>query len=115
MLFDPENPGLSAFALGAANCARDLHLESTPQRTETLYARSQLVIVSRVAGIRPPIESVHADIGDTAGLDRTTRDARALGFFGRSVIHPAQVATVNAVFTPDLAEIERARAIVDAA
>ena len=115
MLIATANPRVLALAFGAADFARDLHLESTPQRTETLYARSQLVIISRVAGIRPPIESVHTDIGDTAGLDRTTREARSLGFFGRSVIHPAQVATVNAVFTPDLAEIERARTIIEAA
>lgn len=104
-----------ALGFGAADFARDLGLTPGPDGLETLYARSQLVIVSRVAGIRAPIESVQTDIGDLDRLARTTRAARALGFFGRSAIHPSQIDVLNEVFTPDEREIARARQIVDAA
>jgi citrate lyase subunit beta/citryl-CoA lyase len=109
------DPRVLALAFGAADFARDLGLEPGPDGTETLYARSSLVVASRVAGIRPPIESVQTDIADLARLARTTRAARALGFFGRSVIHPTQIAVVNDAFTPTATEIERAREIVEAA
>jgi citrate lyase subunit beta / citryl-CoA lyase len=109
------DPRVLALAFGAADFARDLGLEPGPDGTETLYARSALVVASRVAGIRPPIESVQTDIADLERLSRSTRAARALGFFGRSVIHPTQIAVVNDVFTPNAAEIARAREIVEAA
>jgi len=51
---------------------------------------------------------------DTAGLDRACRIARALGFDGKQCIHPAQLATVNAAFSPSAGEVTRANAIVDA-
>jgi citrate lyase subunit beta/citryl-CoA lyase len=104
-----------ALAFGAADFARDLALDPGPDGIETLFARSSLVIASRVAGIRPPIDSVQTDIADLERLRRTTRAARALGFFGRSVIHPSQIAVVNETFTPDAAEIARAREVVEAA
>ena len=106
---------VDALAFGAADFARDLGLTPGPDGLETLFARSQLVVVSRVAGIRAPIESVQVDIADLDGLERTTRAARSLGFFGRSVIHPSQIEVVNRVFTPDEHEVARAQQIVDAA
>jgi citrate lyase subunit beta/citryl-CoA lyase len=109
------DPRVVALAFGAADFARDLGLEPGPEGTETLYARSALVVVSRVAGIRPPIESVQTDIADLDRLVRTTRASRALGFFGRSVIHPTQIAVVNEAFTPSATEIARAREIVESA
>lgn len=104
-----------ALSFGAADFARDLSLEPGPDGIETLYARSSLVVASRAAGIRPPIESVQTDLADIELLRRTTRAARALGFFGRSVVHPSQIAVVNEAFTPDEAEIARAREVVAAA
>lgn len=108
-------PRVMALGFGAADFARDLSLEPDADGRETLYARSALVVASRVAGIRPPVESVQTDIADVDRLRRTTRAARALGFFGRSVIHPTQIDIVNEAFTPSDAEIARARAVVAAA
>ena len=104
-----------ALSFGAADFARDLGLIHTVERTETLFARSQLVIASRVAGVRSPIESVHLNVADLDGLARTTREAKSLGFFGRSVIHPSQIAIVNDLFTPSPSEVAAAHEIVEAA
>ncbi|MBI3980304.1 MAG: CoA ester lyase [Chloroflexi bacterium] len=109
------HPSVTALAFGVVDFARDVNAIVGPEGLETLYARSQLVIASRVAGIRPPIDSVYAKLQDEAGLEHTTRQGRALGFFGRSAIHPRQVAIINTVFTPSQEEIGRARAVVDAA
>jgi citrate lyase subunit beta/citryl-CoA lyase len=103
-----------ALAFGAADFARDVGAEAGPERTETLYARSHLVIASRVAGIRPPIDGVHVRLDDELGLEVSTRASKALGFFGRSAIHPRQLGPINAIYTPSAAEVRRAREIVAA-
>lgn len=80
---------------------------------ELLHARSQLVLVSRVAGIAAPIDGVTASIGDEDALRREALRARGLGFAGKLCIHPRQVDVVNACFLPTAAEIAWARRIVD--
>lgn len=103
-----------ALGFGAADFAADLGVAPTDERTESLWARHQLVLASRVAGVGPPVDSVHPRIGDDEGLARTTREARAMGFFGRSAIHPGQIPIINDVFTPSADELRRAREIVGA-
>lgn len=104
-----------ALGFGAADFARDVGASVGPDAVETLYARSRLVLASRVAGIQPPVDSVYARIQDEEGLERTTRQGRALGFFGRSAIHPRQVSVINRVYTPTADEVARAQEIVAAA
>lgn len=109
------SPRVEALSFGAADFAADVGAAVGDAQLETLYARSRLVVASRVVGLRPPIDSVHPILGDADGLLRTTRQGKALGFFGRACIHPSQVAVVNDVYTPTADEVARARAVVDAA
>lgn len=110
-----SSPRVLALSFGAADLAADLDLVEGADRLETLTVRSLLVLASRAAGIRPPIDSVSVVIDDPIGLERTTRQGRGLGFFGRGAIHPTQVPIINSVFTPSPDELARARAIVEAA
>ena len=59
-----------------------------------------------------PCGPVHMDLNDNEGLTATSESLRRLGFGGRAVIHPRQVAAVNAAFTPSDHEIARAEAVV---
>jgi len=102
-------------SFGAADFAADIGASVGDDQAETLYARSRIVTACRRAGLRSPIDSAYTRLGDDAGLERSTRAGRALGFFGRSCIHPRQVPIVNEVFTPSSAEVEAARVIVHAA
>lgn len=106
---------IDALAFGAADFVADVGAEVGDAQLETLYARSRLVIASRVAGLLPPVDSVHARLDDPEGLERTTRQTKALGFFGRACVHPRQVGSVNAAYTPTPEEVGRARAIIEAA
>jgi citrate lyase subunit beta/citryl-CoA lyase len=108
------HPRVSALAFGATDFLRDVGATAGPDDRETLHARSHLVLVSRAAGLAPPIAPVHTNVSDLDGLRRTTEADRRLGFFGRSCIHPAQVPVVNDVFTPSAAEVEEARRLLDA-
>jgi citrate lyase subunit beta/citryl-CoA lyase len=91
---------------------RDLELRPGTEGTETLHARSRLVLASRVAGVRPPIDSVLTRLDDEEALRAEATQARALGYFGKSAIHPRQLPAIHEAFTPTEAEIAHARAIV---
>jgi citrate lyase subunit beta/citryl-CoA lyase len=108
-------PRVLSLAFGGVDFCRDAGVTTGADGLETLYARSHLVLASRVAGIRPPVDGVYTQLADDDGLERTTRQAHALGFFGRSAIHPRQVPIINRVFTPSATELEWARQVITAA
>ncbi len=72
-----------------------------------------IVAAARANGLRC-MDGPYAGYKDTAGLIRACRIASALGFDGKQCIHPAQLATVNAAFSPSAEEVERASALVSA-
>jgi citrate lyase subunit beta/citryl-CoA lyase len=80
-----------------------------------LYFRSQLVLVSRVAGIAAPVDGVTVALDNAAALREDTARARALGFGGKLCIHPKQVAAVNAGFAHGAADLAWAARVVAAA
>jgi citrate lyase subunit beta/citryl-CoA lyase len=107
-------PRIQAFTFGAADFVRDIGADPASADLATLYARQHLVLVSRAARIEPPVAPVYTQVKDLDGLRRTTAEARAIGFFGRSCIHPSQVPVVNEAFTPRPEEVAAARAVLDA-
>lgn len=104
--------GVRHLSLGGVDLRRDLG--ATDGNLQTLYARSHLVVVSRAAGLYPPIDSVYASLDDERGLRAQTQFARSLGFFGKSAIHPRQLAVLHDVFTPSAEELEWAQTVLDA-
>lgn len=97
-------PRVAALALGAADLSADLRLESRPDAVELLYARSQLVVDSRAAGIRAPFDRVFPRLTDAEGLRADAELARALGYGGKSCTHLMQPAVVNDVFGAPVAQ-----------
>ena len=108
-----STPGVVRLAFGAVDFQLDLGIEG--EREELLAARSQLVLVSRVAGLLPPVDGVTMALDDPDALRRDVSYARRLGFGGKLCVHPRQVAAINEGFRPTTAEIEWARRVVDAA
>ncbi len=82
---------------------------------ELLYFRSQLVLVSRVAGIAAPVDGVTTAIDDPERLRADSVRARKLGFGAKLCIHPRQVEEVNACFRPGEDEIRWAARVLEAA
>lgn len=76
-------------------------------------ANSLCLCAAAAAGV-PPIDTLHADFRDAAGLATACRASRRRGFRGRIAIHPDQVAVINEAYTPTSAEIAQAQRIVDA-
>ena len=74
-------------------------------------ARSLCLLGAVKAGVAP-IETVQPEFRDLEALETRARRVRAQGFRGMLAIHPAQIAPINAAFTPSAEELEHARAVV---
>ncbi len=74
-------------------------------------ARDMCLFTAMAAG-RQPIDTVYVDFRNLAGLAEESRIAARDGFTGKMAIHPDQVATINAAFTPSASEIEWANEII---
>lgn len=96
-------------AIGAAS-SREADGSYTPPYQ---MVRSLTLFGAHAAGVAP-IETVYPNIADGEGLAAYVARGRRDGFTGMMAIHPAQVAAINAGFTPSDAEIEHARAVVQA-
>lgn len=96
---------------GPADLSRELGVTPTADGTELLHARSQLVLAAAAAGRVPPIDGPHLVLNDPDGLARSASGARRLGFGGKQVIHPSQLAPVQQAFRPTPAELAWAREV----
>ena len=106
---------VAGLAFGSEDFALDLGLPTTREgeAAELLYARSATVIAAVAAG-KLAFDGIWPDIKDGAGLRADALRARRLGFAGKTLIHPDQIAVVNEIFSPSAAELDEARRVVDA-
>ncbi|MDN5346934.1 MAG: citrate lyase subunit beta / citryl-CoA lyase [Clostridia bacterium] len=103
---------IARLAFNALGYASDLGINVGQDEMEIFYARSQLVLASRVAGIEPPVDTIYDDLNNMAGLFASAARGRQMGFQGKLVIHPKQVEPVNKVFSLQEEEIAFARKAV---
>ncbi len=108
-----EVPGVAALVAGMADLAADLRAKPGPDRLPLLYSLSRIVLAARATGILA-FDGVFTDIHDATGCEVEAVQGAALGFDGKTLIHPSQVDIVNRVFAPSLAEIEDARGLIAA-
>lgn len=108
-----RSPRVQRLVFGAIDFSFDLRIKEGHE--QLLYFRSQLVLVSRVAGIEAPVDGVTVAIDDLDWVREDTGLARSLGFGGKLCIHPRQVPTVNAGFAPTAAEKDWAARVLEAA
>ena len=106
-------PGLEALVVGTNDLAKELRAEMTPGRGAFLTALSMTVMAARANGIAA-IDGVFNDIADAAGFADECAQGRALGFDGKTLIHPVQLDPCNRIFSPDAAAVDHARKVVAA-
>ena len=80
---------------------------------DSLLARQIIILASRAADIEP-LDSSYSDIENTKGLLNSCYEARALGFTGKSVIHPTRIPYVKKAFLPSDEEVQQAKAVIAA-
>ena len=116
--YAPPHPRLVGLTWGAEDLAAAIgataNKEDDGDWTSPYLLARNLCLFAAAAAEVAPLDTLYADFRDTAGLERACRRSRRDGFTGRLAIHPDQVATINAAYSPSEAEIEHARRIVDA-
>ncbi|MEO8485889.1 MAG: CoA ester lyase [Betaproteobacteria bacterium] len=105
--------GVERLVFGSIDFQHDLDIAGDDEAL--LRFRSEIVLVSRLAGIRAPVDGVTIAIDDADALRADAERARRLGFGAKLCIHPRQVAIVERAFRPTGAEREWARRVVEAA
>jgi citrate lyase subunit beta/citryl-CoA lyase len=104
---------LSAFVMGLNDLAKDTRARAGANRAAFFAPLSLAVTAARAAGLTA-IDGVYNDIADSAGFDAECRQGLEFGFDGKTLIHPSQIETCNAVFAPTAEEVTRARAVIAA-
>ena len=106
-------PHLEALIFGGEDYAAAVGATRTPGAEELLYARSAVVAACAAYALQA-IDMVSVDFQNLEALRREARFGAQLGYTGKQVIHPNQVAPVQEAFTPGEAAIASARRLVEA-
>ena len=103
------SPRVAATCFGSArdgDLQTDLGCSWSIEGTELLYARSKVLLDTRAAGANIyPLDGVFADLNDEAGLLADSKLSARLGYIGRTVIHPKQIAPVKAAYAVPEADV----------
>lgn len=110
-----RDPGarLACFVAGTNDLVKETGVRMTPDRRFLTPWLMQMVLAARAGGI-DVLDGVANDFRDLDALRRECDDGAAMGFDGKTLIHPDQIAPANAAFSPSAGEIAAARAIVAA-
>ena len=103
-----SHPLLEALVLGTSDLVKDLHARHTPNRVETQTALSLSVLAARAYGLCV-LDGVHLSLDDEAGFKQSCIQGRDMGFDGKTLIHPNQIALANEIFGPSVAEVAEAQ------
>lgn len=99
---------LEGFVLGTNDLVKDLGAAHTPERTPLIASLSICLLAARAEGL-VCVDGVYNAFQDTDGLRAACVQAREMGFDGKSLIHPDQLAVTNEVFAPSDADLALAR------
>ena len=108
-----SHPMLEALVLGTSDLVKDLHARHTPSRVETQTALSLSVLAARAHQLCV-LDGVHLTLEDEEGLKQSCVQGRDMGFDGKTLIHPSQIAFANEIFGPSSEEIEEAKQRINA-
>lgn len=107
------HPQVNSAYFGAEDFIADMGGVRTSTNHEVSFARSQVVLSARVAGV-PVLDQIVADFRDTERFARECHEARAMGYAGKLCIHPGQATDANRLFLPSPEEVDRAHRLLAA-
>ena len=102
-----------ALAFGAEDFTNDMGIQRTDDGEEVYHARCTVAIAARAAGIAS-LDSPFVAFRNAEGLRRDAGVARQMGYTGKFAIHPAQIETINEVFSPNPEDVAYARRVMEA-
>jgi citrate lyase subunit beta / citryl-CoA lyase len=109
---DPR-PRLAGFVFGPNDISRETRIKMLPGRATMIPIITHCILAARASGVEI-LDGPYSDFANTEGFAAECRQARDLGFDGKTLIHPSQIEACNAVFTPPAEDVAQARRIITA-
>jgi citrate lyase subunit beta/citryl-CoA lyase len=107
------SPRVAALVMGTSDLTTDLRARETPDRLPLLTSLQLVLLAARAHGLAA-LDGVHLNLADDDGFAAACAQGRAIGFDGKTLIHPKQIAPANAAFAPAAEEIAQAGKIIAA-
>ncbi|MAP95391.1 MAG: CoA ester lyase [Ponticaulis sp.] len=105
---------LTLFVMGTNDLAKELRASAKPDRQVAFGTSLSMAMLAARAFDIVAIDGVWNDIKDEAGLRDECEEGAAMGFYGKTLIHPSQLDITNQVFAPSPAEVEHAIDVIKA-
>jgi citrate lyase subunit beta/citryl-CoA lyase len=107
------HPRVGVLVMGNNDLAKELRTGVLPERAPLIPALAMALLGAREAG-KVILDGVYNDVHDAEGFLAEARQGKAMGFDGKTLVHPSQVAPANTVWAPSDDEIEFSRRVIDA-
>ncbi|XP_039237943.1 citramalyl-CoA lyase, mitochondrial isoform X1 [Pipra filicauda] len=104
---------LDAVVFGGEDFRASIGATSSKETHDILYARQKIIVTAKAFGLQA-IDLVYIDFHDEEGLRRQSREGASMGFTGKQVIHPNQIAVVQEQFSPSPEKIKWAQELISA-
>ncbi|KAM3837805.1 citramalyl-CoA lyase, mitochondrial isoform 1-T1 [Vipera latastei] len=104
---------LDAVVFGGEDFRASIGSTSSKDTHDILYARQKIIVTAKAFGLQA-IDLVFIDFHDDDGLRKQSKEGASMGFTGKQVIHPNQVAIVQEQFSPSLEKIKWAQELITA-
>lgn len=105
------HPRLKVLIMGTSDLAKDLRVPHTPDRLGFITSLGLCVLAARAQGL-DILDGVDLDLSGGESFRAICQQGRTLGFDGKTLIHPNQIAAANEIFGPSAAAIEHARRVL---
>jgi citrate lyase subunit beta/citryl-CoA lyase len=103
---------LAVVVMGTSDLVKDMRAAHIPDRSNLSFALQHCLLVARTTGVEI-LDGVHLDFRNEDTLRAVCRQARDMGFDGKTLIHPGQIETANAVFGFDDAAVAHAARVLE--
>jgi citrate lyase subunit beta/citryl-CoA lyase len=107
------HPRVEVLVMGNNDLAKELRTGVLPERTPLIPALAMALLAAREAG-KVILDGVYNDVQDAEGFLSEARQGKAMGFDGKTLVHPSQVEPANTVWAPSGDEIELSRRVIAA-
>lgn len=98
--------------LGGEDLAKELEIARTSTGEELMFARQNLVLAGKARKI-DVLDTPFTHINDLDGLKKDASIAKSIGFSGKVCVHPVHIDLINEIFSPSVAEVNKAKALVE--
>ena len=107
------SPRVDCFVMGTSDLVKDLRAQHTPMRLPVITSLGICLLAGRAYGLTV-LDGVYLDLADDEGFHASCVQGLELGFDGKTLIHPKQLASTNEVFAPSEGEVAYSRKIIEA-